>query len=400
MTERFDRKDVRFIAVCLLVIAVGAAITGALFRRAFPEASIEFRVNRTQARVLAEKFLAERGRSPSGARFAGLFSVDEEPKVYLERELGLERASRLYGTVAKVWRWEMRWFRSGVKEEDRVTFTPLGDLAAFEFVSRDDAPGPRPAEAEARGLALAFLASRGLPESSLTHVESSPTSRPNRTDWTFVDEKAGLRMGEATVRYATTVSGGQVAAFREFVHVPESWQRDYQRLRSKNETAGLIATLGFFLTILAMLAVLVRKIVVRDSALEARGGLRPDRIRPVPPLESQRPPPDSVSLRHRELADELPDQPGDLRHPGRDRRWRGNRLRRRGGRADLPRAFLFSALALGTLRLAASARRASSGGSCSDTRWSPSSSRTRRSSTSSPPITAPGRPPTFPTATC
>jgi hypothetical protein len=264
MIERFDRKDVRFIAVCLLVIAAGAAITAALFRRAFPEAAIEFRVNRAQARTLAEKFLAERGRSVSGTRFAARFEVDEEPKVYLERELGLEKASRLYGTTAKVWRWEMRWFRSGVKEEDRVTFTPLGDLAAFAFVTRDDAKGPRPPEAEARALALAFLASRGIPEGALAHVESTPTSRPNRTDWTFVDEKAGLKMGEATLRYATTVSGGKISAFREFVHVPESWQRDYQRLRSKNETAGLIATLGFFLTILAMLAVLVRKIVVRD----------------------------------------------------------------------------------------------------------------------------------------
>ncbi len=262
--ERFDRSDVRFIAVCLLVIAAGAAITAGLFRRAFPEAAIEFRVNRTQARVLAEKFLTERGRSLTGSHFAGRFAVDEEPKVYLERELGLQRAGRLYGTTAKVWLWEMRWFRSGVKEEDRATFTPLGELAGFEFVSRDDAPGPRPTEAQARAIASSFLASRGLPASALAPIESTPTSRPNRTDWTFVDARAGLKMGEATVRYTTTVSGGRVAEFREFVHVPESWQRDYKRLRSKNETAGLIATLGFFLTILAMLAVLVRKIVVRD----------------------------------------------------------------------------------------------------------------------------------------
>ena len=262
--ERFDRRDARFIAICLLAIAAGAATTAALFRRAFPEAAIEFRVNRMQARILAEKFLAERGRTLAGARFAGRFSVEEEPKVYLERELGLEKASRLYGTTAKVWRWEMRWFRSGVKEEDRVTLTPLGDLVGFEFVQRDDAPGPRPPEGEARAVALSFLASQGLPESGLSHIESTPTSRVHRTDWTFVDEKAGLRMGEATVRYATTVSGGHVSGFREFVHVPEAWQRAYARLRAKNETAGVVATLGLFLTVIAMVVVLVRKIVLRD----------------------------------------------------------------------------------------------------------------------------------------
>src|SRR5712691_7507113 len=95
--ERLDRKDARFILVCLFVIGAGAAITLALFRRAFPEASIEFRVNRGEARAVAEKFLAGRGRDISRHRFAGRFGVEEEPKVYLERELGLEKASAFYG---------------------------------------------------------------------------------------------------------------------------------------------------------------------------------------------------------------------------------------------------------------------------------------------------------------
>ena len=114
--ERFDRRDIRFIVVCLAVMAAGAAITLPLFRRAFPEASIEFRVNRDQARTLAERLLAERGRSVAGMRFAGQFAVDDTAKVYLERELGLERAGRIYGREAKIWQWRMRWFRSGVKE--------------------------------------------------------------------------------------------------------------------------------------------------------------------------------------------------------------------------------------------------------------------------------------------
>jgi membrane protease YdiL (CAAX protease family) len=262
--EKLDRRDARFILACLLTIAVGAGITALLFRKAFPEASIEFRVNRSQARVLGEKFLAERGHVVPGSRFAGRFDVDDLPKVYLERELGLEKAGALYGTTAKVWLWQMRWFRSGVKEEERVTVTPRGDLVGFELVRRDDAPGPRPGEEQARAMAFAFLASRGLAEGDLMRIEASPTTRPNRTDWTFVDEKKGLRLGEATIRYATTVSAGEVSGFREFVHVPEAWQRSYERLRSKNETAGAVATLGFFVTVVAMVVVLIRKIVLKD----------------------------------------------------------------------------------------------------------------------------------------
>jgi hypothetical protein len=165
--ERLDRKDIRFILVCALVIAAGAAVTGLLFRRAFPEASIEFRVNRGQARVLAERFLAEHGRDIAEARFAGQFAVDETAKVYLERELGLERAGLIYGREAKIWQWQMRWFRSAVKEEERVTLSPLGDLIAFRSVLREDAPGDRPTQETARGIALRFLASRGLPATAL-----------------------------------------------------------------------------------------------------------------------------------------------------------------------------------------------------------------------------------------
>ena len=99
--EKFERNDRRFILACLAVIAVGAVLTGLLFHRAFPEASIEFRVNRSEARVRGEKFLQDLGRNVAGTRFAGRFDAEEEAKVYLERELGLEQASRFYGRTPR-----------------------------------------------------------------------------------------------------------------------------------------------------------------------------------------------------------------------------------------------------------------------------------------------------------
>jgi hypothetical protein len=261
--EKLERKDVRFIVLCIATIIAGILITAALYRRAFPEASIEFRANRGQARELAEKFLSERGRNVAGHRFAGRFEVEEEPKVYLERELGLEKASRYYGREAKVWRWQMRWFRSGVKEEERVEITPLGDLAAFSSVRKDDAPGASLSEADARALAHQFLASRGL-DRGLKAIEATPTARPRRMDWRFVDELLAFQMGDATVRYATEISGNEVTGFEEFVHVPETWSRDYAKLRSKNITANSVGNLALFVTFLAMLVVLLQRIVRKD----------------------------------------------------------------------------------------------------------------------------------------
>ncbi len=274
--EKLDGKDRRFILICLAVIAVGAALTGVLFKRAFPEASIEFRVNRSEARVRGEKFLQDLQRPLNGTRFAGRFDVDDEPKVYLERELGLEQASRYYGTDAKVWRWRMRWFRSAVKEEERVELTPRGDLAGYESVRKEDAPGAHLTKDQAREISRRFLEKAGLRPDSLLPIEVTPVTRPKRTDWTFVDERPGFRMKEATVRYATTVAGSEVIGYREFVHVPESWSRDYRKLRSKNETAGTFATFGLFVTFVAMLGVLVAKISRRDvpwKLVAAFGGI-------------------------------------------------------------------------------------------------------------------------------
>lgn len=272
--ERLDGRDRRFIVFCLLAIAAAAAVTALLYTRAFPEASIEFRVPRGEARTLGEKFLRERGRKTSGTEihFASRFGVDDEPKVYLERELGLERASKLYGRDAKVWRWDMRWFRSAEKEEERVSVSPLGDLVAWESVRKENAPGATLAREAAREKASAFLATRGLDPKALVPIEAFPTKRPNRTDWTFVDERPGFRMKDATVRYRTVVVGDEVAGFRELVHVPEEWERDYSALRSKNLAAGQAATLGLMVTFLAMLGVLVTRIVRKDVRWGLVGG--------------------------------------------------------------------------------------------------------------------------------
>jgi len=262
--ERLDSGDRRFIFACVVAIAVAAAVTAAFYTRAFPEASIDFRVSRGQARDLGEKFLAGHGRSTAGTRFASRFGVDDDAKVYLERELGLERASKLYGGDAKVWRWDLRWFRSQEKEEERVSISPRGDLVAWDSVRKEGAPGESLSRETARARASAFLASRGLDAAALVPIEAFPTKRPKRTDWTFVDERPGWKMQDATVRYRTVVVGGEVAGFREFVHVPEAWERDYKALRSKNEAAGQAATLGFMVTALAMIGVLVSRIVRKD----------------------------------------------------------------------------------------------------------------------------------------
>jgi hypothetical protein len=66
MKERFVPADYRFIAVCLALLAACVWFTAGNFYRAFPEASIDFRVSRAEAQTRAQQFLESQGYRPRG----------------------------------------------------------------------------------------------------------------------------------------------------------------------------------------------------------------------------------------------------------------------------------------------------------------------------------------------
>ncbi|HEY0371543.1 MAG TPA: hypothetical protein VGD79_06055, partial [Thermoanaerobaculia bacterium] len=56
--QPLTRRDWILIAFCLAVAAGCVAIVGRFFHTAFPEASIDFKVDRNSSRPIAEKLLA------------------------------------------------------------------------------------------------------------------------------------------------------------------------------------------------------------------------------------------------------------------------------------------------------------------------------------------------------
>ena len=108
MEARLVRRDFVFIATCIAVAVLCLVVGVHYFYRAFPEASIDFRVTREQARTSAESFLQDRGFDVSAYRHSAIFRHDERSKTFLERELGLEGATRVIGAPVQLWRWSHR----------------------------------------------------------------------------------------------------------------------------------------------------------------------------------------------------------------------------------------------------------------------------------------------------
>ncbi|MEO8595177.1 MAG: CPBP family intramembrane glutamic endopeptidase [Candidatus Solibacter sp.] len=275
MKEKLHGSDYRFILICAALLGLTTWYSVRNFYRAFPEASIDFKVNREDARKIVDRFLGDLGFrvDAEGYRQAAQFTYDEEAKTFLERELGLERANRLMGTQVRLWRWAYRWFRPLQKEEYNVEITPLGQLAGFEHQLPEEAARPTATAGEARALAESFLRQRaGVDPAQLDFVEATDAARPHRTDRTFTWKKRDFQQGDASVRLEITVLGNEVGGYREYLKVPEQWRRDYQRLRSKNEVASTI-DMAVTLVLVVALAIVIFLRVRRHDVPWKRAGI-------------------------------------------------------------------------------------------------------------------------------
>ena len=265
MKERLRASDYRFILICAALLAATTWFSVRNFYRAFPEASIDFKVSRDDARNIAGKFLSDQGYRLAGYRQAAQFTFDDQAKTFLEREVGLERANQIMGTRVRLWRWGYRWFRPLQKEEYNVEITPLGQLAGFEHELPEDAARPAATTEQARALAEDFLRTRlARDPAALDFVEATDAARPHRVDRTFTWKERDFQLGDATNRVEVTVLGNEVGGYREYLKIPEQWQRDYQRLRSKNEVASTIDTAVMLVLVVGMVIVIVLRVRRHD----------------------------------------------------------------------------------------------------------------------------------------
>lgn len=226
-----------------LLLWVAAGIIGLLFARkyffqAFPEASVNFQVSREEALERARKFVTGLGENLSGYKSSIIFDVDEDAKVYLERQLGLREANRLMSSELSIWYWEVRFFKPLQEEEFEVRVSPSGQIVGYDHKIEEARAGASLDRGSAQSAARGYINAKlgmdlrlwdALPE------EANSKKKPNRLDWTFTWEKHGFRAKDAPYRLQVTVQGERVGGSEEFLKVPEAWQRSFQRLRATNE---------------------------------------------------------------------------------------------------------------------------------------------------------------------
>jgi len=249
-----------------LLLWVAAGILGVLFAykfyaQAFPEASVNLQVTREQAIGRARTFAASLGEELSGYRSSAIFDVDDDAKVYLERQLGLQQTNRLMSSDLHIWFWDVRFFKPQQEEEFRVRVSPSGQIVGYDHKIEEKRAGASLEHQAAQSAAQDYLhAKLGMDLSGwdLLPEEANSTKRPNRTDWSFTWEKHGFRAKDAPYRLEVTLQGDRIGTSQEFLKIPEAWQRSYKRLRSGNDTLALAFTVPYILLLATALWLAIR----------------------------------------------------------------------------------------------------------------------------------------------
>ncbi len=248
--DRLTGSDKRALLLWVVLGIFGALFAYKYFFRAFPEASVNFQVSRKEALARAQKFVSGLGENVSGYQSAIVFNVDDNAKVYLERQVGLQQANRLMASELNIWFWDVRFFKPLQEEEFKVRVSPSGQIVGYDHKIEEARAGASPDRAAAQSAAQDYLhAKLGLDLSGwdVLAEEANSTKRPNRLDWSFTWEKHGFRAKDAPYRLRVSLQGDKVGGSEEFLQVPEAWERSYKGLRSGNDTLALVFTVPYLL---------------------------------------------------------------------------------------------------------------------------------------------------------
>lgn len=247
---RLTGSDKRSLLFWMALGILGIIFAHKFYFRAFPEASVNFKVTREEALHRAESFVGTLGENISGYQSTAVFSVDDQAKVYLERELGLQQANQLMSSTLNIWYWDIRFFKPQQEEEFNVRVNPAGQIVGYDHKVEESRSGAQLDRDSAQSIATSFLSSKlsaTLTDWDFLPEEANSKTKPARTDWTFTWEKRSFRAKDAPYRFTITLSGGKVGGAQQYLRVPEAWKRSFQQLRSSNDFLTQIAILPYVL---------------------------------------------------------------------------------------------------------------------------------------------------------
>jgi hypothetical protein len=232
----------------LFLGCLGIIFYNIYYPQVFPSASIDLKVPRQEIQKQSLAFANTLGYDTKGSIESTIFSYDDQAKTFLEYELGLNEANRLMSNNLPVWYWSTRICKVHEYAEFSANISPQGRLLSLSHTINNDLKLPSISREKAQALATSFIEKdAGVNLAKYKLIEVSTTKQPFRSDHYFTFEDQSQSYKGAHVRIGAGVSGNKLTSYGMYLHVPESWSRKFEELRSYNEALKDIASVFYLL---------------------------------------------------------------------------------------------------------------------------------------------------------
>lgn len=140
------------------------------------------------------------------------------------------------------YQWHIRYFKERDPYELNLYLTPEGKPHGFKLNIPENLLLPEVSTTQARSIAQEHAATNwNIDFEVYEEIESSQTILPNgRVDHTFVYKRNDATLGtDGQYRVTLVVAGDQVVQIQAWVHVPESFTKKFEQMRSANITLSI-----------------------------------------------------------------------------------------------------------------------------------------------------------------
>lgn len=219
----------------VMTMSLLAVLSLGLWFFAFPRINqdVPLSISRDQAIILARQAVEKTGfqLSPEWQPLAKAQPPQPSEGHFIWKTESAAIFSQLMGKYLSPSTWLVRFvkFYGDVNEraeEFQVFILGNGEIQRVRHELPENRKGNNLEQQDARKTALRFIAEKYsfLPE-QLREVSSQAFKLPNRRDWLFIfqDPSIHLKLGEA--RIGVKIAGDQVSASKQFVFIPEDWER-------------------------------------------------------------------------------------------------------------------------------------------------------------------------------
>lgn len=246
------------LAIWLLFGVAGLLIFIYFFSSAFPSASIELKISKTEAFNNAENFILSQGFDLKGYDKTIMFSCDDNAAIYLQKTQGLKKSNELIRKEVPVWFWKLRWFKDLEKEGFYADIDPsTGKIVKFAHSVLDDGPGADLTQAQAQALAENAVSGQGIDLREYELKDTVTEKRKHRTDHSFSWQKKNYKIENGLLRIDVDILGDTLGRLRRYLLVPEVFIRDLKKETSVGYALALVSNIFMFLLIIASISVAV-----------------------------------------------------------------------------------------------------------------------------------------------